>query len=233
MAIHLFTFTRHASKRCDKIRFTRSLSSTLNAFEYRFLRVIDILNQPPAVIDVPRHVRTPSVPKLIQACRPSAVFRRIRAVIIDPFECQIFRPFSHILPKIQKIFSPRFTDCDASSAIFRKVPVFRVMAPLDHRLPNIISDRIRKAMPTIKRRIMAALALCRNAIYQMRGSNRIGRFTFQTHAEPHGVTTFRPRSSSAHKPRSKSLACQVYQFSHFVLVRRAIKRVQVGGCGDK
>jgi hypothetical protein len=78
---------------------------------------------------------TPRISTLLSTCRPSAVVRRIRAIVVDAVQAISDRARTHICKKIKER-SPAIYDGNSSSAIVIKAIVVRISAALDHVVPD-------------------------------------------------------------------------------------------------
>lgn len=79
-----------------------------------------------------------SIILLIFSRCPSAIFRRIWAVIIYAINSKTFRSFSHVLNKCGKTVFPSFANKNTSSAIIKKTWAISVIASSAHTFPDSI-----------------------------------------------------------------------------------------------
>jgi hypothetical protein len=73
--------------------------------------------------------------------RPFAIFRGIRAVVVDTVNCFSRRNLFHIIKKIWERF-PSFANCDSASSVVFKFGAIGVLASFPHSYPNSIKSII-------------------------------------------------------------------------------------------
>jgi len=86
-----------------------------------------------------------SITSLFQSSRPSAIIRRIGAVVIDPLDCHARWSRAHIGNENLKV-APPLTDGNAAAPVGRIVFIARVAASLLHRLPYMPQSCISHSM---------------------------------------------------------------------------------------
>lgn len=89
-----------------------------------------------------------SVVRLFFAGRPSAIFRAVRAVVINAIKSGFGRSFTHIRNKIRKRH-PSFANINASSPISSICRVFRIRTTLFGGLPHGVQIGLGSAMTTL------------------------------------------------------------------------------------
>ena len=82
---------------------------------------------------------------LFPPCGPTAIFRRIVAIVIDAVKTQTRSWFSHICIKILKAM-PLFTDFYSTTPIVLVSRIRTIFTPLNHGRPNPINLRSRHTM---------------------------------------------------------------------------------------
>jgi hypothetical protein len=87
-----------------------------------------------------------SVALLFTSCGPTAIFRAIRAIVVNSVNRVVFTwLFPHIGKKVLK-FLPSFANINPSASVVVKKLVFRVAAPASHTTPSAVGVRMRKAV---------------------------------------------------------------------------------------
>ena len=81
------------------------------------------------------------VSSLLKPRSPAAIFRRVITVVIDAFQRQFLRLFTHVCEKVREAVSPSFADRDAAPAPVVKLLGIRVVATCEHTLPTAIGRR--------------------------------------------------------------------------------------------
>ena len=89
-----------------------------------------------------------SVVRLFFSCRPSAIFRAIRAVVINPIKRCAKRSFAHIFNKISKR-RPAFAHANTSRPIPAIGGIFGVVTTLLYGLPNSVQIGLRLTMTAL------------------------------------------------------------------------------------
>jgi hypothetical protein len=84
---------------------------------------------------------------LLLQCNPSAIFRRIRTIIVNAIQFGLRKgPISHICIKCRERIAPSFANVNASSAIIAVGMCVWIVAPLFHRMPYVIDGAVGKSM---------------------------------------------------------------------------------------
>lgn len=78
---------------------------------------------------------------LLDGCCPSAIFRFVVSVIVDPIQRPPDRSLAHICEEVRE-HQPSFADCYSPAAIIPKSTVCSVQTARFHRLPDMINRRV-------------------------------------------------------------------------------------------
>ncbi len=84
----------------------------------------------------------PSVVALLKPTSPTAVARFVSSIVVNTFNGQTARTFSHILQEVHK-GTPAITDSESSSAVIMKGRVVRISTTIKHCSPLPISKAVR------------------------------------------------------------------------------------------
>lgn len=157
------------------------------------------------------------VSRLCRSCGPTAIFRTIRPIIIDAFNCEIIRrSWPHVCIEIFKRIEPPVTNRDSSTSVSVPVRFGFVRASLLHALPQIPFARntsltghavSRLALPNSfngKAPTTDAIAIAKRCPINGAFGSAIAS------AKPFA----RFRNIFQYGPSSKLLICHVYEFWH-------------------
>jgi len=132
----------------------------------------------------------PAVRRLFLSCGPSAIFRAISSVVIDPLQCQSLRTISHVFTEVCKRVLPPFTNRDASGVvIFGLSPLW--VAPSFHGFPRSVRTTVNPPMLDSHKRgsctqfMNCALhALLRVAVFKIVSPYGVYRAAVASHLRP-------------------------------------------------
>jgi hypothetical protein len=93
-----------------------------------------------------------TVPALLRVQRPSAVPRRVRAIVVHPFDGMLRTwPPPHVRNKVLKRVPPPLANRDPATPIVGETLVVRIGASVAHRVPDAVFWRVRQPVCQVPR----------------------------------------------------------------------------------
>lgn len=117
-----------------------------------------------------------SVSRLRGSGCPSAVFWRVRAVVIDAIQLMAWWALAHVTNKRSEILSPRFADGNTSTAVVFIGRQGRAIAPSLHVPPPSVGRVAAKTMPSIS--LNGQLARTASTTRRVTGAERRNSYGF-------------------------------------------------------
>lgn len=88
----------------------------------------------------------PFIQSLLFSCRPTTIARLVIPVVINPINRKMARSAAHVSDKVVERVPPPITDLYSSCAIIVVGVAFRIVASLNHAVPNIEFSGVGEAM---------------------------------------------------------------------------------------
>lgn len=157
----------------------------------------------------------PSILRLLARGGPATVLRSIRSIVVDAVDrVRRGRPLAHVFEERREALQPARADGDAASAVLGIVRSALVQAAILHAAPSLVLGRLGESVRSIRCRgplalqAPAGLDLLPEVILPNRRPRSAVAF-----ADPHAVSSARPRRLFDHDETPESTSTQIFASS--------------------